>query len=301
MKKRVLNRKEFWVSLFPLFAALVWGLGFVAQVSGSESIQPFSFNAIRNVVGLVALIPAVLFLEQNRDRLPVRTIVPAIACGVILFAAQSLQQIGLGLTSSSAKGGFLTSLYAILVPFIEFFIYGKRFKTVLWVSVILSFAGLFLIFAGGSDSSSLLGISTGDWVLLANSVLYAVHIIAIDRCIDRVRPFLFSAIQVATVAVLSGVVALVIETPDIDAVRNAAIPILYGGLASTAIGYTMQVLAQKNRNVILTSIMFSTESMFAAVGGFIILHERLAALAVLGCVMIFISVIFAQIVSNRAG
>jgi drug/metabolite transporter (DMT)-like permease len=217
----------------------------------------------------------------------------------VLFIAQSLQQIGLGMTSSSAKGGFLTSLYAILVPIIEFFVYGKRFKGALWASVAMSFAGLFLIFAAAGDSSSLLHITVGDWVLLTNSVMYAVHIIVIDKWIDRIRPFLFSAIQVATVAFLSLVVALVTETPDASAVRNAAIPILYGGLASTAIGYTLQVLAQKNKNVILTSIMFSTESMFAAVGGFIILHERMASLAVFGCIFIFASVVFAQIISGR--
>ena len=285
------------LSVLPLVTALVWGLGFVAQVKGSESIQPFFYNSVRNIIGAIALVPAVLFFDSDKDRPAVGCIRPAIICGIVLFVAQSLQQIGLGLTASSAKGGFLTSIYAVLVPFIEFFVYGRKIKKVLWVSITMSLFGLFLIFAGAGNVAEMLVVTKGDLTLLANSLMYAIHIIVIDRAIGKVRPLLFSLLQVLVVAVLSTIAAFIFETPGVQAIRSAAFPILYGALVSTAIGYTLQVFSQKNPNVILTSIMFSTEAMFAAIGGMIILGERLSATAIAGCLLIFASVIIAQVFS----
>ena len=161
----------------------------------------------------------------------------------------------------------------------------------------MSLIGLFLIFAGAGSVAEMLVVTKGDLTLLANSLMYAIHIIAIDRAIDRVRPLLFSILQVLVVAVLSTAAAFIFETPEIQVIRSAAFPILYCALVSTAIGYTLQVFSQKNPNVVLTSIMFSTEAMFASIGGMVLLKERLSASAIAGCLLIFASVIIAQIFS----
>ena len=287
-------------NILSLLAALVWGLGFVAQVSGSVSLQPFSYNAARNILGALALAPAVLFFDRRKDRPARASILPAFVCGLVLFVAQTLQQYGLALTRSPAKGGFLTSIYTVMVPILEFIIFGKRFAKVLWLSVALSLGGLFLIFLGAGSASQLMSVSLGDCLLLANCVMYAVHIICIDRFIDKIRPLLFSLLQVIVVAALSCAPALLFESFDIASLEQAAVPVLYGGLVSTAIGYTLQVFSQRNGNVVLTSVFFSMESVFAALGGAVILGERLALLTVFGCLLVFASVILAQMPFGRA-
>ena len=293
-----MNNNNILKSFLPLLTALVWGLGFVAQVMGSETIPVFYYNALRNIIGAVVLTPIVFLLEKNDQKRANNTILPAIFCGFILFVAQFLQQLGLEKTLSSAKGGFLTSLYTIFVPFMEYFLYKKRFNKFIWISVFLSLTGLFLIFENGmADISQFLVITYGDYLLLINSLIYAFHIIAIDRVIDKVRPLLFSLVQVITVAFFSLIFALVFENIDIQAIKSSLYPLLYCGLVSTAIGYTLQVVSQKNKNVVVTSIMFSAESMFAALGGIIILREKLTFHVVIGCLLIFASVVFAQLLS----
>ena len=219
-------------SFLPLGAAFVWGMGFTAQIFASGSIQPFFYNALRFALGGIALLPLVFLLDKNVKATFKSTVKYGIAAGVILCMGASFQQIGLTLTQSAAKGGFFTALYAVLVPFIEAIIFKKRLSKKIYIASVLSFLGLFCIFISSESVKSLLQITFGDLLLLINALCYAFHIIFIDRVINKVSPVLFAVVQFLTVSILSGVICLVFETPNVEAIRNSYIPIIYGGLVS---------------------------------------------------------------------
>ena len=296
MKNNNSNSKLTIYSFLPLLAAIMWGFGFVAQVSGIESIPPIFYNAVRFIMAGLVLIPLTLFIEKKYTQTIKNTIRYGIFAGLFLCVASSIQQFGLVLTSSAAKGGFLTSLYAIFVSLGEFIFFKRKIKINTWIAVFISVVGLFLIFIGSDTSSITLTITRGDLVLLLCAVAFACHIIFIDKVIDKVRPILFASTQFLTVGILSLIYSLLFEDPTLSSIKNAYIPLLYGGLVSCAGGYTCQVLSQKSKTPILTGILFSTESMFALLGGAILLNERLSSVALIGCALILLSVILSEIV-----
>ena len=286
-------------SFLPLGAAFVWGMGFTAQIFASGSIQPFFYNALRFALGGIALLPLVFLLDKNLKPTFKSTVKYGIAAGIILCMGASFQQIGLTLTQSAAKGGFFTALYAVLVPFIEAIIFKKRLSKKIYIASVLSFLGLFCIFISSESVKSLLQITFGDILLLINALCYAFHIIFIDRVINKVAPVLFAVVQFLTVSVLSGVICLVFETPNVEAIRNSCIPIIYGGLVSVGCGYTLQVFSQKSRTPVLTSLLFSAESVVALLGGVVILKEKLSLMSVTGSVLILISIILIQLIQAK--
>lgn len=278
--------------IFLVTAAVVWGFAFVAQRLGSDHVGAFTFNGARFLLGTLSLIPVILLFEKNEhDSKKMKT---TLFCGgiagILLFAASSLQQIGIDLTDSAGKAGFITGLYMILVPIIGIFL---RQKTTVqaWIGAVLGVVGLGLICLDGGA----LTITAGDAVLVGCAVIFALHIMWIDRFGDRIYSLRFSMTQFAVCTVFNWIFALFTEDISFAAISSAAIPIAYCGFMSTGVAYTCQVLGQKYSEPTSASIILSTESVFAAIGGAIILHERMAPPAYLGCVLIFAGILLSQI------
>ncbi len=277
--------------IFLVTAAVVWGFAFVAQRLGSDHVGAFTFNGSRFLLGTLSLIPVILLFEKNEhDAQKMKT---TLFCGgiagILLFAASSLQQIGIDLTDSAGKAGFITGLYMILVPIIGIFL---RQKTTVqsWIGAVLGVVGLGLICL----DSGALTITAGDAVLVGCAVIFALHIMWIDHFGDRIYSLRFSMTQFAVCTVLNWIVAFFAEDISFAAISSAAIPIAYCGFMSTGVAYTCQVLGQKYSEPTSASIILSTESVFAAIGGAIILHERMAPAAYLGCALIFAGILLSQ-------
>lgn len=300
-----------------LLAACIWGFSFVAQVTGGENIGMFWFNGIRFTIGALVLIPVVLIFERGRcNRV---TVLAGIVAGVILCTAANLQQWGINITESSGRSGFITALYTVLVPLLGALFLRKHTNRNTWLGAILAIIGLFLILSGGmatNDTPLITGllrlafgsktavnatfsVGKGDIVLLGCAVGYAVHILFIDSFSHSVSPVAFSAIQFLTAGVLSTLLALFNESLRMENVIAAAIPLLYCGICSTGIAFTLQTVGQKNADPTVAAIAMSTESIFAAIGGALILHDKLPVIAYVGCAIIFAGIVISQIPAGK--
>ncbi len=289
--------------IFLIVTAVVWGFAFVAQTAGSDHVGSFLFNAIRFALGSLSLIPVICLFERNADDPAMKktTLIAGIICGIVLFSASSLQQLGIelfnraGYPDSSGRAGFLTALYMVIVPIIGLFM-KKRPGIFTWIGILFAAIGLFFVSVSASFT-----ISAEDLVVLGCAVLFAVHIIVIDRFGDRFYSLRFAMTQFAVCAILSAVFQFggqylgLIEPDTLSDVRMALIPILYGGLMSVGVAYTCQILGQKNAEPALASVILSTEAMFSAIGGALILQERMSLRGYLGCALIFIGVLLTQV------
>ena len=278
--------------IFLVTAAVVWGFAFVAQRLGSDHVGAFTFNGARFLLGTLSLIPVILLFEKNEhDAQKMKT---TLFCGgiagILLFAASSLQQIGIDLTDSAGKSGFITGLYMILVPIIGIFI-GKKTNILSWIGAVFGVVGLGLICLDGGA----LTITAGDAVLMLSAIVFAIHIMVIDHFGDNISSLRFSMTQFAVCTVINWILALFTEDISFAAILSAGIPIAYCGFMSVGVAYTCQVIGLKYSDPTSGSIILSTESVFAAIGGAIILHERMAPLAYLGCVLILAGIILTQL------
>ncbi len=282
-----------------LLTAMIWGFAFVAQRKGAEFVGAFTFNGIRFALGALSLIPVILIFEKKKEDIVVhknkmkRTAVVGIAAGIILFVASWLQQRGVEITGSAGKAGFITGLYTVLVPVFGIFLKRKTNLNV-WIGAFFAVAGLFLLCINEKWQ-----ISTGDAVLLIGSVFWAFHILVIDFFGKSIYSLRFACVQFATCAVLGLICAFALETISWSAVRAAGIPILYGGLFSVGVAYTCQIIGQKNADPTYASIVLSTESMFAAIGGVMIMGEVLSTRGYIGCAFMFAGIIISQIVPKK--
>ena len=278
--------------IFLITAAVVWGFAFVAQNIGADSVPAFFFNGARFILGAVSLIPVIMIFERGaKDRTMLKTtLLSGLFAGVLLCTASYLQQVGIALTDTSGKAGFITGLYMIIVPIIGLFM-KKKTGVLTWVGAVFGVAGLFLVCMSGGK----LTFTKGDIFLVACAVVYAFHIIWIDRFGDRVYSLRFSMTQFAAAAVLNFIGSAIFETVTFAGFQAAFLPILYCGIMSTGVAYTCQVLGQKYSEPTSASIILSTESVFAAIGGALILHERMAPLAYVGCALILMGIVLTQI------
>ena len=278
--------------VFLVTAAVVWGFAFVAQRLGADHVGAFTFNGARFLLGTLSLIPVILLFEKNEqdDKKMKITLRGGAIAGVLLCTASFLQQVGIDLTDSAGKSGFITGLYMILVPIVGMFI-GKKTNVQSWIGAVLGVTGLGLICLDGGA----LTIRTGDAVLILSALVYAVHIMVIDHFGENIYSLRFSMTQFAVCTVLNWILALFTEDISFAAISMAAIPIAYCGCMSVGVAYTCQVLGQKYSEPTSASIILSTESVFAAIGGAILLHERMAPLAYLGCVLILAGIVLSQL------
>ena len=293
--------------LLLLGTALLWGFAFVAQTSASEKIDPFTFNASRNFIGMLFLLALISLRKRSgSDRAPTavdsdssytkRTfIVSGIACGVILFASSYLQQAGITAypaeAAASGRSGFVTATYMVMVAVIMAFI-GKRPHPLVFIAVGVALVGMYLLCV----PDGLENVYWGDWLVLACALGFALHIIVIDRYtnVDGVR---LSCMQLFVSGCLSLVFALLFEHPDLAAVMSAIIPILYAGICSDGIAYTLQIIGQQFTDATVASIIMSLEAVFAALGGWLLLSESLTATELFGCALVFAAVILSQVPS----
>lgn len=284
-------------SLILLLTATIWGVAFVAQSVGMEYIGPFTFNAIRCVLGGLVLIPVILLLNRKKEagaetgtKENKRILwTGGIACGVILCIASNLQQFGI-MEASVGKSGFFTALYIVMIPVIGIFI-GKRPGIKLWFCVALAVVGMYLLCMKDGSFT----IERADIMLLLCALAFSFHILVVDYFSPKVDGVKMSCIQFFVCGALSAVGMIFTEIPDISNIQAAWMPLLYAGLLSCGVGYTLQIVGQKGINPIIASLIMSLESVISALAGWVILGQVLSLKEIIGCVLMFVAIVITQI------
>lgn len=286
-----------------LLTAFIWGIAFVAQSVGMDYVEPFTFNGVRTLLGGIVLIPCIFILkkinpsakkEERADRKTL--IIGGILCGIALCVGSSLQQIGLAMYSAETnvgKAGFITALYIILVPLIGIFMRKKVGLTV-WLGVLLATFGFYFLCIKDGFS-----VELADIIVLVGSVAFSFHILIIDYFAERVDGVKMSCIQFFTCGVICLVIMLLFENPTLEAIWAARIPILYAGVLSCGVAYTLQIIGQKNMNPTVASLLLSLESVFSALAGWVILNQSLSIRELFGCMLVFGAIILAQIPQKK--
>ncbi len=289
-------------SLILCTASLIWGLAFVAQADAADMVPPFTFNALRSFIGAAAL--AVFYISVNRkEKTPFfpkegagkkQYLCAALVCGALLSVSVNFQQFGLAFypdgTASEARGGFITALYVVLVPVIAFFL-GRKTGPVLWLSVFIALAGVYMLCLTGGVG----GIYLGDVLIFLCSVCFSVHILAIDKFVGITGGIKLSVMQFAVCGIISALLALFFERPSLGGILSAAPQILYLGLMSSGVAYTLQIIGQKFAEPSVASLSMSLESVFAALGGWLISGNTLSGREMTGCALVFAAIIVAQL------
>lgn len=287
-----------------LITAAIWGFGFVAQRLGMNYLEPFTFNGVRFLLGGVSLIPLIYWLsvrsaiginsgsEQHRSFAASFPIKEGCIAGLLLFIASSLQQWGLTQTSAT-KAGFITGLYIIVVPFLGFFLKHKITRAA-WAGAIIAVLGLYLLSFGGHETFSLT-----DGLVLISAIVWAFHLLALDFYSKYCAVIALAAFQFFVCSLLSFGVAFITETPSMALIVDAWQPIIYAGLVSVGIAYTLQVVAQKTAQPTQAAIIMSLESAFAAIGGVWLLNETLSIQGWIGCALMLVGMLVSQIPSRK--
>lgn len=292
--------KNFKGSLMLLITSLIWGTAFVAQSEGMNYVEPFTYNAMRTLLGGVVLIPVIIlfrFLDKRNGREKANfslknTVTGGICCGIVLFIASSFQQSGIAQTTAG-KAGFVTALYIVIVPLIGIFLH-KKMPLRMWLFIAIALAGFWLLCIKQD-----IGISSGDLLVFFGAIFFAVHITVIDHFNEKKTDgVLMSCIQFFTAGLLMLICMFIFEKPTIPNIVGAGGTILYAGIMSCGVAYTLQILGQKHTNPTLATMLMSLESVFAALSGWLILGEKLSIKEFFGCVLIFAAVILAQLVGT---
>ncbi len=272
--------------------AIIWGFAFVAQRIGAEFVGAFTFNGVRFFLGALSLIPVILIFEREKvDKSKfIKILIPGLLAGTVLFIASTLQQYGVEITQSAGKAGFLTGLYTVLVPLIRF-VMGKKTSIFTLFGAVFAVTGLFFLCMTGNEFT----FGIGDVVLIIGAFFWAGHILVVDKYVNDISPLKFSLVQFLICGLLSMVFAFILEDIELSAIKSAGIPILYGGIMSVGVAYTCQILGQKDSDPTFASIVFSTESVFSAIGGALLLNEIMSGRGYLGCVLIFIGIVLSQL------
>ena len=288
-------------SLLLLLCSFIWGTAFVAQSAGA-GMGAYSFLAGRSWLAVIVLLPTVSAFDALRRKQGAAYGWPkgeqgkilrkaSLICGTLLFAASAAQQIGITLNpNSTAKSAFLTAMYVVLVPVFGLAL-GRRNSPQLWVSMVISVAGLYLLCMKNGFG----GIEASDLVLLLCAVLFSFQILSIDHFAPQVDGVRLSLLQFFVVAVESSIAAVLLETPSITQFGENLLPIAYCGIFSSGVAYTLQIIGQKDLHPAIASLIMCMESVFSALGGWLILHQSLSARESVGCALIFVAVVLAQL------
>ncbi|MBQ2890937.1 MAG: DMT family transporter [Clostridia bacterium] len=285
-------------SLLLILAALIWGVAFVAQKDGAQ-LGSFTFNGVRSFLGGFVLIPVILLLGKKK---PVEKksddkkglLIGGICCGIMLFIASSLQQIGLSFSDTDAgKAGFITALYMVFVPIFSIFL-GKKLNLRIVISVVVAVLGMYFLCINDSFS-----ISKGDILILLCAIFFTGHILVIDHFVAKHDGVKLSCIQFFTCGVLSLIPMFVFEDPNFSNILSAWLPLCYTGIMSSGVAYTLQIVGQKDMNPTVASILLSLESVFAVLAGMILLGETMLPREIFGCILMFIAIILTQLPSKK--
>lgn len=290
-----MQNKKLLGNLLLTLTALIWGTAFVFQRVGMDSIEPITFTAARSWLAAAAVGAVAWILSKKETQTspqPQRkrdTVIGGVCCGVFLSAASVAQQMGLVYTTAG-KAGFITAMYMLIVPILSFLLFRRRNGWLVWLAVGVGVVGMYLLCVTEGFS-----LTHGDTLVCICAVLFSGHILCCDYFVQRGNPVQISAIQFLTTAVLTSVAAAILEEPTWSKVVSAAVPILFCGLLSSGVGYTLQITAQKFTDPTIASLLMSLESVFAALAGALILHETMTGRELLGCVVMFAAIILVQI------
>ena len=298
-----MNRFVIRQSLLLLLTATIWGVAFVSQSVGMDYVGPFTFNAARSLIGAAVLVPCIALLkklqkkeegqEEVHKKEDKKTLIRGgICCGVILAVASSFQQFGL-LYTTVGKAGFITAMYIILVPLLGIFA-GKKVGLRIGISVVIAVAGLYLLCMTES-----LKLEAGDILVLLCAVVFSFHIMVIDHFSPLVDGVKMSCIQFLTCGILCGICMFLFEAPKLSMILAAWKPVLYAGVMSCGVAYTLQIVGQKGMNPTVASLIMSLESVISVLAGFVLLHEVLSRKEMLGCVLMFAAIILAQLPERK--
>lgn len=279
-----------------VLTAFIWGTAFVAQSMGMDYLGPFTFNGVRSLIGGAALLPCIAFLKLlngkntaafingNRKDL----LIGGIACGLLLFAATSLQQIGIQYTTAG-KAGFITAFYIVIVPVLGIFL-RKRIGWKVWIAIVIALFGLYFLCITEHFT-----VGKGDILIFVCALIFSLHILVIDRFSPKVDGVKMSCIQFFVCGIASMPFMFVLETPRLGAMLEGWMPLMYAGVLSCGVAYTLQIIGQKNVNPAVASLILSLESCFSVLAGWIVLGERLSRREFAGCVLMFVAIILAQL------
>lgn len=285
-------------SLLLLLTAAIWGVAFVAQSVGMDYVGAFTFNSVRCLIGAVVLLPVIRFLNRqsppaeqsaNEKAAERKTLFAGgAACGTALFLASNFQQFGIKYTTVG-KAGFITACYIVIVPILGLFL-KKKCSSYIWAAVVMALIGLYLLCI--TDGFS---IGKGDFLVLICAFLFSFHILIIDHFSPKVDCVKMSCIQFLVAGILSGIPAVLFENPSFSNITAAWIPILYAGVMSCGVAYTLQIIGQKGMNPTVASLILSLESCISVLAGWILLGQRLSLREIIGCVIMFAAIILAQL------
>ena len=312
-----MKNKQLLGNLLLLLTAMIWGTAFVAQRVGMDSIEPITFNASRMALAAVMVGALAYVLRYKKKKEMLRRIsskrpLPAgeehigrnadesavtwrntlkggICCGLFLTAGSVFQQMGVVYTSAG-KAGFITAMYMLFVPILNYILFKKKNSWLVWLAVLVGVGGMYLLCVKEDFT-----LTRGDFLVCICALMFSGHILCCDHFVRVAKPIELAAVQFATAAVVSAVTALLLETPGWDGIASAAVPIIYCGVVSGGIGYTLQIVAQKYTDPAIASLLMSLESVFAVIAGAVLLGEQMSSRELLGCVIMFAAIILVQV------
>ena len=282
-----------------VLTALIWGCAFVAQSVGMDYVGPFTFNMARFLIGAIVLLPVIWFMDRQRKTGAEKgagqktLIIGGICCGIALAVASTLQQWGI-LFTTVGKAGFITAMYIVIVPLLGIFI-GKKVRPLIIGCVAIAVVGFYFLCMTES-----LRLGLGDFLVLLCAITFSIHILVIDHFSPKVDGVNMSAIQFLTAAIISAVPTLLWEQPVFTEILQAWQPVLYAGVMSCGVAYTLQIIAQKNADPTVASLLLSLESVFSVLAGWVLLGQGLSLKELFGCVLIFCAIILAQLPEKKA-
>ena len=288
-------------SLLLLLTSFIWGVAFVAQSVGGEAVGCFTFNGVRSLIGAAVLLPVIAFLdgqkkkemgeekflEQKGDKKTL--LIGGISCGLMLCIASNFQQFGISFTTVG-KAGFITAMYILIVPILGLFM-KKKVSMKVWFGVVLATIGLYML-CMTSESFSL---SKGDFLVLICAGFFSLHILIIDYFSPKADGVRLSCIQFFVCGLISMIIAFIFEQPNLGAILSGWLPILYAGILSCGVAYTLQIVGQKNMDPTVASLILSLESVFSVLAGWVILNQKLSGRELFGCGLMFLAIIMAQL------
>lgn len=303
-----MKKKRIFGNVLLLVTAMIWGTAFAAQRVGMELIEPITFNAARMALAAVFIGGVAIFLWKKEKAEPAKrspeeqkeytknTIIGGILCGTFLNLASIAQQMGIVYTSAG-KAGFITAMYMLLVPIINFLIFKKKNTLLVWLAVLLGVGGMYLLCI--TDDFKITG---GDSLVALCALFFSCHILCCDHFSKKGNPIRISAIQFVTATVISTVIAAFAENPTKEKLISAFIPIAYCGIMSGGIGYTLQIIGQRYTEPTVASLLMSLEAVFAVIAGAILLSERMSTREIIGCIVMMAAIVLVQIpMPNKEG
>lgn len=298
----IMKTQQIRNSILLLLTAIIWGVAFVAQSVGMDYVGPFTFTCVRSFIGGIVLIPCIAFLnrlegnqtekavlsEEEKKNGRKKLLLGGVCCGIALCFATCFQQFGIQYTTVG-KAGFITAFYIIIVPVLGLF-FRKKCGPLVWIGVVLALAGLYFLCINES-----LSIQIGDLLVFICAILFSIHILVIDYFTQKVDGVKMSCIQFFVCGVISLPAMLIFEEPNLQQIIAAWQPILYAGVLSSGVAYTLQIVGQKGMNPTVASLILSLESVVSVLAGMLILGQHLSSREIIGCVLMFCAIILAQL------